>query len=99
MENGYKTTELEVAAYLKSRGHKVIDARLDGRFVTFTFDEDAAREVTQYFCGALVCAQSLFESHRALRALIKQVKDHNEQTSHKTSSEKNTRHDYINTRR
>lgn len=90
--NAYTTTELELASYLKARGHRLIDAKLDGRFVSFAFDDerDAARDVNNYFAGAQVSARDLFESHRSLRALIQQVREH---SSHQTGTE-NSRNDH-----
>jgi hypothetical protein len=31
----YKTTELELASFLKARGHRLLAAKMDGRFVSF----------------------------------------------------------------
>jgi hypothetical protein len=80
MENGYVTTEVEIAAFLKARGQKLLDARIDskGRFVEFEFDADAEHHVRQYFVGAMVSALELFEANRALRVIIKQLKDNSQ---------------------
>jgi hypothetical protein len=71
----YQTNELEVAAFLKARGHKLLEAKPQGRLVTFGFEAGAAAEVEAYFAGAEIAAQRLFEAHRSLRALIQQVKE------------------------
>ena len=75
----YKTTELELAAFLKARGHRLASARLDGRVVSFEFNGEAASDVESYFAGAEVPARDLFEAHRGLRALIQQVREHEAQ--------------------
>jgi len=75
----YKTTELEVAAFLKSRGHKLLSAKLAGRFIAFECDPQAADDVASYFSGAETSARELFEAHRSLRALIQQVREHSAQ--------------------
>jgi hypothetical protein len=75
----YRTAELELAAFLKSRGHKLLDAKMAGRFVTFEFTPEAAEDVSNYFGGAETSARELFEAHRSLRALIQQVREHSSQ--------------------
>jgi len=71
----YKTTELEVAAFLKARGHKLLGAQSQGRIVEFSFEPTAHEDVDSYIAGAGVAARELFEAHRSLRALIQQVKE------------------------
>jgi hypothetical protein len=78
-QSTYKTTELEIAAFLKARGHRLTSANLDGRFVTFEFASTAAADVPTYFVGAETPARELFEAHRSLRALILQIKEHSSQ--------------------
>ena len=75
----YKTAELELAAFLKSRGHRLISAKMAGRFVSFEFEPDAAGDADNYFSGAETSARELFEAHRSLRALIQQVREHSTQ--------------------
>lgn len=41
----YKTTELELASFLKARGHRLLSARLGGNVVPFDFNGDAAPHV------------------------------------------------------
>lgn len=75
MQPTYKTSELELASFLKARGHKLLDIE-PGRVVAFLFDGSAERDVRAYFAGAELAARELFEAHRSLRALIQQVKEH-----------------------
>jgi hypothetical protein len=75
MQTTYKTSELEVASFLKTRGHKLVGAKPLGRIVEFAFDSSAAGDLDAYIAGAEVSARELFEAHRSLRALIQQVKE------------------------
>jgi hypothetical protein len=88
----YKTAELELAAFLKSRGHRLLSAKMAGRFVTFEFTPEAAGDADNYFSGAETSARELFEAHRSLRALIQQVREHFSQKigSEHTSNEQHT---------
>jgi hypothetical protein len=81
MEITYKTSELELASFLKTRGHKLMGARPLGRIVEFTFDGNAAGDLDAYIGVAEVSARELFEAHRSLRALIQQVKENQSQRS------------------
>jgi len=84
----YRTSELELASFLKARGHKLLDARMSGRVVTFEFAQTAAEDVDAYFAGIEVSARELFEAHRSLRALIQQVREYSSQIgSEKTRNE------------
>jgi len=74
----YRTNELELAAFLKARGHKLMGTQPDGRLVLFAFPESAASDADRYFAGTEVPAMELFEAHRHLRALIQQVKQHSQ---------------------
>ena len=85
MNQSYRTTELEVAAFLKARGHRLLNAQPAGRVVTFSFGDGAGEDVNQYIAGAEVPARELFESHRSLRALIQQVKENQQQRSGKNN--------------
>lgn len=70
----YKTTELELASFLKARGHRLLFARLDGRVVAFEFSQrgserrhvrgigDAALDVESYFNGREVSPRELFDA-------------------------------------
>jgi hypothetical protein len=81
MEATYKTSELELASFLKTRGHKLVGAKPLGRIVEFAFNGDAADDLDAYIGGAEVSARELFEAHRSLRALIQQVKENQSQRS------------------
>lgn len=75
----YKTSELEVASFLKASGHALLNAQAQGRVVEFYFEPAAEAAVERYFRGAALPARDLFEAHRSLRALIQQVKEHHSQ--------------------
>ncbi len=79
----YKTTELELASFLKAQGHRLLRAQLKGRLVEFYFPAAAESAVEDYFAGAQLSARELFEAHRSLRALIQQIKSHNNQNGEK----------------
>lgn len=81
MNGAYRTSELEIASFLKARGHKLTAAKMDGRFVSFEFEPAAASDVAAYFTGAETPARDLFEAHRSLRAMIQQVREHSSQQS------------------
>ena len=82
--NLYKTTELEIASFLKARGHRLLGACPSGKLVEFCFDNDATGDVDAYIEGAPIPARDLFEAHRSLRALIQQVKQHNQNRSERS---------------
>ena len=77
--NRYLTEELELAAFLKARGHRMFGAEPHGRLITFAFDPSACADVDNYFAGTEISARELFEAHRHLRTLIKQVKQHKQE--------------------
>ena len=82
----YRTNELEIASFLKARGHQLNDTRIEGHIVSFGFAAAAAADVDAYFRGIEVPARNLFEAHRALRALIQQVKQHHAQRNGETNA-------------
>lgn len=82
----YRTTELELGAFLKARGHALLEAIPQGRIVTFVFDGTAAPDADAYFGGEPISARNLFEAHRGLRALIQQVKEHQYQQNRSDQS-------------
>ena len=88
--NQYLTTELEVASFLKARGHHLIDATSKGRLIEFAFGPSASEDVGNYIAGEAIPARNLFEAHRSLRALIQQVKQHNQNRSENTSWNNNS---------
>ena len=47
----------------------------------FAFDSNSTSDVDAYIEGAHISARDLFEAHRSLRALIQQVKQHNQNRS------------------
>jgi hypothetical protein len=75
----YQTHELELASFLKARGHEFLNAQLRGKLVEFHFDASAEKAAEDYFAGAKLSARELFEAHRGLRTLIQQLKEHNAQ--------------------
>jgi hypothetical protein len=79
VDRSYITSELELAAFLKTRGHALRGASLDGRLVQFNFSLSASDDAPNYFGGAPASARDLFEAHRSLRALIQQVREHSQQ--------------------
>ena len=48
----YKTTELELASFLKAQGHRLLRAQLKNRLVEFYFPASAESAVEDYFAGA-----------------------------------------------
>lgn len=83
--NLYRTSELELASFLKAHGHKLLGTEVNGKLVEFHFDASAEGAVEHYFAGASLPARDLFEAHRSLRALIVQIREHSSQ--HKRSVE------------
>ena len=77
----YRTTELELASFLKASGHRLMGATQQGRLVSFAFEPSAASHAEAYIAGAQMPARDLFAAHRALRALIQQVKEHSKQNT------------------
>jgi hypothetical protein len=73
-EQPYTTVELELAAFLKARGHRLLRAIPQGRLVTVAFDRSAHADLDNYLAGAEISVLELFQAHRRLRALIKQIK-------------------------
>jgi hypothetical protein len=82
----YRTSELELAAFLKARGRRLLSAKMAGRVVSFEFETEAAADVNLYFSGAETSARELFEAHRSLRALIQQVREHSSQIGSENKS-------------
>jgi hypothetical protein len=72
----YRTTELELASFLKARGHQLLGTDSHLRLVGFTFDGSASADADAYFMGSSVSARELFQAHRHLRALIQQLRQH-----------------------
>jgi hypothetical protein len=77
MSQLYTTDELELAAFLKATGHRLLGLNPTGRLVSFSFEASASSDVEKYFSGAEISGRDLFEAHRHLRTLIRQVKEQN----------------------
>lgn len=78
----YATTELDIASYLVASGHRMLDAQPQSALVEFIFDPSVAADVESYFAGASLPVRDVFQAHRYLRTVVKQVKIHNGITSH-----------------
>ena len=85
--SAYRTTELELAAYLKAKGHRVREAYPEGRHVMFFFDDEVVPDADAYFAGAQIWAQDLFEAYRSLRMLIQQTKSNQLHTKDQIKNE------------
>jgi hypothetical protein len=72
----YRTSELELASFLRARGHRLLGVQQDGRFAVFEFSPEASSDADGYFRGTEVSARELFTAHRSLRALIQQAREH-----------------------
>jgi hypothetical protein len=76
----YRTTELEIASFLKAKGLRLLRAEVrSGNLVDFYFEPSAESSVEEYLSGYALPARELFEAHRGLRALIQQVREHTSQ--------------------
>src|SRR6266705_3049451 len=64
------TTDLDLAAYLKTRGQNLIGTQSQGRFVAFIFEPSARVDAEMYLTGASAPAQSVLANYRELRTLI-----------------------------
>ena len=87
--DSYRTTELELAAFLKANGNRLLNAKPQGSIVAFEFDPSASSDAEAYIAGASLPARELFEAHRSLRALIQQVREHTNQRKGSESIWKN----------
>jgi hypothetical protein len=67
----FHTENLELGAYLLTRGHRLIGTIPTGRLVVFEFEHSAGTDVANFFSGAVPLTPiTLFEHHRTLRSLI-----------------------------
>ena len=64
------TTDLDLAAYLKTIGHEVTGTQSQGRFVAFMFEPSAKTDAEMYLTGASAPAQTVLANYRELRTLI-----------------------------
>ena len=64
------TTDLDLAAYLKTVGRQLIGTQPQGRFVAFLFEPSAKIDAKMYLTGASAPAQAVLANYRELRTLI-----------------------------
>src|SRR5713226_6651278 len=64
------TTDLDLAAYLKTIGRKLIGTQPQGRFVAFHFEPSARADAQKYLTGATASAQTVLANYRELRTII-----------------------------
>jgi hypothetical protein len=64
------TTDLDLAAYLKTIGRKLVGTQPQGRFVAFHFEPSAKAEAEMYLTGATAPASAVLANYRELRTLI-----------------------------
>lgn len=64
------TTDLDLAAYLKTVGRTLIDTHRQGRFVAFLFDPSAHKDAGIYLSGGSAPAKVIMANYRELRSLI-----------------------------
>ena len=64
------TTDLDLAAYLKTIGHTLVATQHQGRFVAFVFEPSAKADAEKYQTGATAPARTVLANYRELRTLI-----------------------------
>lgn len=69
-EAPFATTDLDLAAYLKSVGQPLIATEHQGRFISFIFAPSAKRDAEIYRSGGSASAQAVLTNYRELRTLI-----------------------------
>jgi hypothetical protein len=69
-EPPFSTTDIDLAAYLKTVGHKLTGLQPQGRFIAFLFEPSAAADAETYLTGAPTSAQGVLANYRELRTLI-----------------------------
>ncbi len=62
-----KTTDITLAAYLKTKGYTLVEVTITGRQGTFVFEGVDADEVNQFFIGNAQVEPTAF--HNAVRQL------------------------------
>lgn len=67
---GFTTTDIDLAAYLKTIGRKLIGTQPQGRFVAFSFEPQAKTDAEKYLTGATAPAQTVLANYRELRTII-----------------------------
>jgi len=68
--SAFITTDLDLAAYLKSIGRTLIGTQRQGRFVAFMFDSSAKADAEMYLTGASAPARTVLTNYRELRTMI-----------------------------
>jgi len=68
----YHTTDLYLGAFLKARGMKLLDRRLDGRRVTFVFEDrpDRKQLVLEFYANGQVRANDFVHALQDLKAVV-----------------------------
>jgi hypothetical protein len=66
----FSTTDLDLAAYLKTIRRNFIGTQRQGRFVAFLFEPSASVDAEMYLTGASAPAQAVLANYRELRTLI-----------------------------
>jgi hypothetical protein len=64
------TTDLDLAAYLKTIGRTLIGTQRQSRFVAFIFEPPAKTDAQKYLTRATAPAQTVLATYRELRTLI-----------------------------
>ena len=64
------TTDLDLAAYLKTIGRRLIGTQAQGRFVAFHFEPSASADAEKYLTGATAPASTVLANYRELRTVI-----------------------------
>jgi hypothetical protein len=75
--DAFITTDLDLAAYLKTIGRRLIGNQRQGRFVAFIFEPAAKTDAEKYLTGSTAPAQSVLANYRELRTLIVNTERHN----------------------
>lgn len=71
-----RTTDIELAAYLRAKGHKLESSdQVNGRLIEFVFPPEAAHDIDEFLQGDEVSALDLFAALRTLRDLIAQTQN------------------------
>jgi len=66
----YATTDLDLAAYLKSIGRTLLGTQRQGRFIAFLFDPSAHKDAEIYLSGGSAPAKAIMANYRELRSMI-----------------------------
>lgn len=64
------TTDLDLAAYLKTVGQRLVGTQRQGRFIAFMFESSAQADAERYQTGASAPARGVLANYRELRTLI-----------------------------